>query len=470
MNMKDVRRLKTFLIVLLLFLFQTGAALSAPKNVILFIGDGMGFEQVKAAGMYANGMEGTLSFEAFPQSAGMQTYSADSAVTDSAAAATAMATGFKVNNLVVSMAFPGDGRELETLLEFFQGRNKSTGLVTTSFMTDATPAAFGAHEPTRSIFSEIALDYLNQTRPDILFGGGANGMSAESAQQAGYSVVTDKAGMLSLDTHAVAKVSGQFGNSAFPYEYDGVGPLPHLSDMTSEALAILENDPDGFFLMVEGGLIDHAGHANDIVRNVFETVELAEAVDIAMVWAAGRTDTLILATADHETGGLVVVQNNGQGNVPTVSWSTASHTNANVPLYAWGVNAGLVEGQMNNTDIFHVATHGMVPDRFTFADQADALVNTLYTSNTITVSGIDTAVPISITGGSYSVNGGPYTSEAGTVNNNDTVTVRVTAPASRSATADAALFIGGVSDTFSVATRPASGGGGGGCFIDACSR
>jgi alkaline phosphatase len=267
-------------------------ALSQPRNVILFIGDGMGFEHVKAAGMYANGVDGSLSFEVFPYQGEMTTFSADSSITDSAAAATAMATGFKVNNGVVSMAYPGDGSELETLLEYFKNRGKSTGLVTTTYITHATPAAFGAHEPDRANLSEIGIDYLNQTRPNVLFGGGANGMSSVSAEQAGYTVVSDRSEMELLDTENITFVYGQFGNTNLPYEYEGLGPLPHLSEMTSTTLEILDNDPDGFFLMVEGGRIDHAGHANDIARNVFETVEFSNAVEKAIDWAQKRTDTL----------------------------------------------------------------------------------------------------------------------------------------------------------------------------------
>jgi alkaline phosphatase len=453
MDRSYLRQLQLFLIVLFLLFFATETALSQPKNVILFIGDGMGFEQIKAAGIYANGIEGTLSFETFPDKAEIKTYSANSMITDSAAAATAMATGSKVNNGVISMAFPGDGRELKTQMEFFRDNYKSTGLVTTSYMTDATPAAFGAHEPIRLYLSQIASDYLSQTRPDILFGGGANGMTVTLAEQAGYLVVTNKAEMMSLDTNIITKVSGQFGDSSFPYEYDGVGTLPHLSDMTSKALTILANDPDGFFLMVEGGRIDHAGHSNDIVRNIFETIELAKAVSTAQDWANGRTDTLILVTADHETGGLVVLQNNGQGNLPTVSWSTNGHTGVNVPIYAWGDNAQLVTGQMNNTEIFSVATQDEIPDQFTFIDQTGVTLSTAFTSNTINVSGINIATPISITGGTYSINGGLYTSLNDTVSNGNTVNVRLNSSDSYSTTVNATLIIGGVSDTFSVTTK-----------------
>jgi len=338
-----------------------GAAQSKPKNVIFFIGDGMGPQQVKAGGIYVYGASGALSFESFPYQGQLTTYSANSSVTDSAAAGTALATGYKVNNGVISMAYPAnpdysEGSELPTLLEYFKARGKSTGLVSTAYLTDATPAGFGAHEPTRSNYSQIAGDYLNQTQPNVLFGGGANGMSRSSAEAAGYTVVENKAAMLALDTENVSKVSGQFGSTDLPYEYDGLGSLPHLSEMTATALNILDNDPDGFFLMVEGGRIDDACHSNDFTRTIPEVNEFADAVQAAINWAAGRNDTLIIVAADHETGGLTVLSNNGAGNYPDVSWSGTGHTAANVTVYAWGVNAGFISGVMDNTDIFGVVT------------------------------------------------------------------------------------------------------------------
>jgi alkaline phosphatase len=160
--------------------------------------------------------------------------------------------------------------------------------------------------------------------------------------------------MLALNTETITMTSGQFGDTHLPYEHDGPGSLPHLSEMTEVALDILEGDPDGFFLMVEGGLIDRAGHLNDLQRNIAETIEFASAVDKAIQWSQGCTDTLILVTADHETGGLTVLQNNGQGELPAVSWSTTYHTGVNVPLYAWGVNAELVSGVLDNTDLFDI--------------------------------------------------------------------------------------------------------------------
>ena len=327
---------------------------TSPTNVIFCIGDGMGFEKVKAAGMYAYGEVGGLSFEGFPYQGEVTTHSADSPTTDSAAAATAMATGSKVNNGVISTALPGDGRELYTLLECFKDQGKSTGLVSTTFITHATPAAFGAHEPQRGNLAEIAEDYLNQTRPNVLLGGGGNGMTDAAAEAASYTVVTNRDGLLALDTDNITRVSGQFGDTNLPYEFDGLGDLPHLSEMTTAALKILTKNPTGFFLMIEGGRIDHAGHSNDIERNVYETLEFSRTVQVATDWVQGRTDTLIIVTADHETGGLKVLENNGIGVFPTVSWSTGGHTTTNIPVYAWGPNAACISGVMDNTDFFNV--------------------------------------------------------------------------------------------------------------------
>ena len=325
-------------------------SLPSSRNVIIFIGDGMGTEHVKAGGMFLKGEEGTLSFESFPAHALVATDNARGKTTDSAAAATAIATGRKVDNGVVSVALPGDGSPLETLLERFKSLGRSTGLVTTTFVTHATPAAFGAHRRAREDYAGIAEDYLSKTRPDVLFGG-ARSISPHSASSAGYTVVRDREEMKGLSGKAGLRVSGQFGGDHMPYELDGTGTLPHLSEMTASALDILDDDPEGFFLMVEGGRIDHASHANDAQRMVREVAEFSRAVEEAVEWAAGRSDTLIVVTADHETGGLEVVGTGGKGNAPEVRWGTREHTGKKVPLYAAGVNSGLFAGAMDNTDI-----------------------------------------------------------------------------------------------------------------------
>jgi len=121
------------------------------------------------------------------------------------------------------------------------------------------------------------------------------------------------------------------------------------------ALSVLSNDPDGFFLMVEGGRIDHACHANDIERCVPETLAFSEAVSLIVAWAAGRSDTLVIVTADHETGGLTVLADNGKGVLPDVTWGTGGHTATPVSIYGWGVNASLVTNVFANTQVRGVA-------------------------------------------------------------------------------------------------------------------
>jgi alkaline phosphatase len=330
------------------------------QNIVLFVGDGMGFEQIKAAGIYANGEAGKFKFESFPYQGQVTTYCADQPVTDSAAAGTAIATGKKVNNGVISLKIPGDNSELKTMLEHFQEHGKTTALISTAFISHATPAAFGAHEESRDNYNSIIQDYLTQTKPDILLGG-AKYVTPAQAENTGYTVATDLKSLLEIDTDKTEMFWGQFGEDSMPYEFDGVGDLPHLSDMTRVALDIADNDPDGFFMMVEAGRIDHAGHDNSIEHNIFETIEFAKTIKETLEWAKGRKDTLIIVTADHETGGLQVTEAKGvKGEFPDVTWSTGGHTSVNVPVYAWGYAADQFTGVMDNTDFYLMITDPIV--------------------------------------------------------------------------------------------------------------
>ncbi|NIM78721.1 MAG: hypothetical protein GTO20_08020 [Candidatus Aminicenantes bacterium] len=326
----------------------------------------MGLEHIRAAGMYLNGKPGTLIFESFPYQGLVTTYSANNGVTDSAAAASAIATGKKVNNGTISMAYPGDGNELTTLLEYYSSLGKSTGLVTRTYITHATPAAFGAHEPHRSNLNEIAIDYFTQTRPTLLFGGGGFGVSSELAQENGYTVVFTKEELEALSPTVYLKVSGQFGYGNMPYEYSFPANLPTLREMTETALAILGKNRKGFFLMVEGGRIDHASHANNIENTVKEIIGFHAAVSYGYEWAMVRNDTFIVVTADHETGGLEALENNGKGNLPDVVWGSAGHTGKDVGIYAYGARGADIEGLIDNTDIYSVL---LIPT-FTLAVQS----------------------------------------------------------------------------------------------------
>ena len=374
---------KSHLLVLFVVLLLPGpVSWAAVKNVILMIGDGMGFEHIEAASLYAYGEEGKLSFEQYYRGE-VTTHSANSYrvsdhATDSAAAATAMATGQKVNNDVISEQ---SRKPIKTILEHLQEKGKATGLVTTVPITHATPAGFGTHNRDRDNYRDIANDYMTQTRPNLLFGAyykNGRGMTIEKAKQSEYAVATTKQQMLDMvgpidnNSTEVFYLAGLFSPEEMPWEYYYYHPhkilfplddretvpdydtIPHLSEMTSAALRVLDNDPDGFFLMVEGGMIDCAAHDNIIELNVFETLEFDRAFRAVMDWAQEREDTLIVVTADHECGGLKVVESNRRGFMPEVFWGTKEHIGVNVPIYVVGEGAREFVGVIDNTDIFKI--------------------------------------------------------------------------------------------------------------------
>ena len=373
----------------IVLVLAAGAAAAQPANVIVMIGDGMGPEHVRAASFFVHGREGALFMESLPHHAEVATcpyYSvptnADPAkvaakVTDSAAAGTAIATGRKVYNGVISAAIPGDGRPLPTLLEASKAAGRKTGLVTTSYLTDATPSVFGAHVKARAMGKDIAEQYLKDSRPNVLLGGPDKSknvpLTKEGGEAAGYRVVTDRAGLQALVAEPPEHILGIFGaGGPMCYEFDHATTtrkdydrIPHLSEMTKAALDILSRSDKGFFLMVEGACIDKASHGNHLERAVYETVEYDKAVRAVVEWASKRDDTLVLVTADHETGGLKVVEGKAAGTMPAVTWSSKGHTSANVPLWGIGPGSEKIAGTLDNTDVFRLASGTFeAPTRF----------------------------------------------------------------------------------------------------------
>ena len=323
-------------------------------SVIFCIGDGMGYEQVEAAKAYLSGGTDSLVFENFPVKGSQSTYCSDSSITDSAASATAMATGRKVNKGVISKAIPGSGSDLISVLEIAGNNGMRTGFVTTTAVTHATPAAFASHAEDRTSYDEIFTDYMKNKHLDLLMGGGGSsyGIDEETAVEYGFSVLTDRTEMLDMTDTEAERIAGFFGDDHIPYEYDGVGEYPHLSEMAEFAFNFLDEDPDGFFLLIEGGRIDHACHDNDIERAVHEVIEFESTIEQIKSLIEERDDIILIVTADHETGGLQVVTDNGQGNYPTVSWSTDYHTGIDVPYYIWGSSSSDYEGIQDNSDYF----------------------------------------------------------------------------------------------------------------------
>jgi alkaline phosphatase len=316
-----------------------------PK-VILFIGDGMGFRHVEAGSLYAYGGVGLTNMESLPYHGRITTASV-SGVTDSAAAATTMATGQKTINGYLGMDV--QAQVLQNIRELAASRGLSTGIVTTDSLTGATPAAFMAHVDSRGESEEIAAQ-IALDPPDVLLGGGKPVIEGALT---GY--VAD---YLYTQTDLLAwqydgdPVVGLFGTATLPYVADAAVDVPSLAEMTRLALDHLSNDANGFFLMVEGARIDHASHANDELRVHPETAAFDEAIGEALTWAATQDDVTILVTADHECGGLSYT---GSTAVDTTDFRWGLHSNADVPVYGYGTPAATVDGQrLQNTWIYSV--------------------------------------------------------------------------------------------------------------------
>ncbi|GAB6257138.1 alkaline phosphatase [Peribacillus sp. N1] len=287
------------------------------KNVIFLIGDGMGVSYTSAY-RYLKDNPGTKAAERTEFDkylVGQQmTYPEDSAqnITDSASAATAMSAGVKTYNAAI--AVDNDKSEVKTVLEAAKEKGKATGLVATSEITHATPASFGAHDENRKNMNSIADDYYNDLirgkhKIDVLLGGGKSNFVrpevnlAKAFEKDGYSYVTDKNQMLKDKNE---QVLGLFASEGLPKMIDRPSETPSLADMTSSAIQRLNKDKDGFFLMVEGSQVDWAGHDNDIVGAMSEMEDFEKAYKAAMEFAKKDKHTLVVATADHSTGGFSI--------------------------------------------------------------------------------------------------------------------------------------------------------------------
>lgn len=251
------------------------------------------------------------------------TYSADSDITDSAAAGTAMSTGEKTNNGVIGL--DTEGNELETILEASQEDGKATGLVATSTITHATPAAFASHVDDRNNETEIARQML-ANEVDVILGGGKNNFLPisqggnqeelnliEQAEEQGYEFVETRSQLLDNKQIAVKKgekLLGLFADDALaPELHRAETEEPSLAEMTETAIDILKEDKGGFFLMVEGSQIDWAGHDNDAGWAMSEVEAFEAAVKEAIDFAKQDGETLVVVAADHDTGGMTTGSN-----------------------------------------------------------------------------------------------------------------------------------------------------------------
>lgn len=306
------------------------------KNVIVLIGDGMGPSYMTSYRYFKDNPK-TKSMDpiAFdPYLVGMQTtYPEDEHenIADSAATATAMSAGIKTYNNAI--AVDNDHTEVKTILEEAKSIGKSTGLVATSEITHATPAAFGAHDVSRKNMNAIADDYYNELingkhKMDVLLGGGQKNFVrsdrnlVEEFKKDGYSYVTNR-NELKKDRNT--QVLGLFAPGGMDKMIDRNTKTPSLSEMTESAIQRLSKNKKGFFLMVEGSQIDWAGHDNDIVAAMSEMEDFEKAFETAINFAKKDKNTLVVTTADHSTGGLSVGAN-GEYNFLPESLRAAKRT------------------------------------------------------------------------------------------------------------------------------------------------
>ena len=329
-----------------------------PKNIILLIGDGTGFNQIALSRMAIAGYDSRLYLDKLPFTGISLTHSADNIVTDSAAAATAWSTGHKTNNKFLSIK--PNKEVLQTLPEKLYRKGFLSGLVATSSITHATPAAFYAHVDNRYKEKEIARQ-LQGSSIDIALGGGKKFFDIDQENINYLYNLND----LPKDGPGTSKrVIGLFAN-------DGIRrseASPTQLAMTSAAIEHLlsrTSNCSGFFLMSEGSQIDWAGHDNDAKKMIEEFRDFDATIKEVIKFINKNKNTLLIVTADHETGGLQILKRSK--NLIKVQWGTGSHTAGPVGVFSYGPGAENFEGTMDNTDI-----HNKILNLLSFSDLEDS--------------------------------------------------------------------------------------------------
>lgn len=316
------------------------------KNVIVLIGDGMGPAQVYS--LILTSQEKT-AFERFPYSGFSITKSASNEITDSAAGGTAIAVGKKTTNNMVGMT--PDSIPVPSMLEMFAERGKKTGVVVTCSVTHATPADFIAHNITRKDNEGIALEIANKPMLDVLFGGGKKYFTERQDGLDLYNTMWDN-GWNIYDS--LSQITDNQARTMVLTCRKHMVKAPErgnfLPEATAKAIEMLDNE-NGFFLMVEGSQIDFACHDNDSTTLVEEMKDFNRTLNVVLDFAERDGNTLVVVTADHETGGLTIVDPQGKYTRTDFKWSTGSHSAVFVPVFSFGPGAEKFSGIMDNTEI-----------------------------------------------------------------------------------------------------------------------
>jgi alkaline phosphatase len=409
---------------------------TGPKNVIIMIADGGGFNHYKSADYYNCGRSPCQPYEGFPVRLAMSTYPyggsydanlvwrsfnyVDKGFTDSAAAATAMATGVKTRNKTLGL--DTNGRPVLNLSERAKQLGKAAGVITTVFFDDATPAGFVIHNGARSNLTQIADDMLDSNSVDCIMGAGHPFYDSDGrqAQEPNYKYISEKtwanlknglAGdsanpwtLVQTRAEFQALANGKTPNRVFgliqvfdttqqkrsgdalaaPYQVPLTQTVPTLAEMTNAALNVLNNDPNGFFIMIEGGAVDWTAHANESGRLIEEMDDFNKSIEAVIRWidtSSNWNETLVIITADHETGHITGpgsgqtdrgfvwndIVNNGPGKLPGIEWHSKNHTNSLVPFFAKGAGAEKFKKTIDGND----------PVRGPYIDNTD-IANTIF--------------------------------------------------------------------------------------------
>ncbi len=404
-------------VLALVIILWASAVQAAAKNVILMISDGLGYNTIKATDYFTGS---TAVYESFPVRYAVSTYSAGLPEkpaagyntvlawglpeylkfrpTDSASAATAMATGVKNYDGVLNLST--SGQPLKTITEIANDFQKSSGVVTNVQWSHATPAGMFAHNASRNNYAAIAMEMVGSSSPLKVIMGAGNPNYDDNGEPAsktadyvggtatwnnlvngthnGFTLLQTKSEFekLANGTTIYDKVVGTFETNttaqqartsppkvAAPENPSGVAfnsNVPSLATMTLGALNVLTQDQDGFFLMIEGGAVDWASHANQLGRMIEEQQDFNEAVEAVVTWIeahGGWSRNLLIVTADHETGNLwgpagvyTDIVDYGKGNLPGAQFYSGEHTNALVPLFAKGAGSELFAAYADKID------------------------------------------------------------------------------------------------------------------------
>lgn len=318
-----------------------------PKNVIMMIGDGMGVAHVYA-GYTANG--GHLFLDNFKYIGFSKTQSSNKYITDSAAGGTALSTGHKTYNGAIGVN--NDTVAIETILEMAEKKGLATGLVSTSAITHATPASYIAHQGSRGSYEDIAADFL-KTDIDVFIGGGYKHFAerkdkrdlTKELQANGYQVLRNMDDIAKVKSGKLAGLTADEHNEVYPTR------KMNLPLSTQTALNILDQNKKGYFIMIEGSQIDWGAHQNNTIYIVNEMLDFDRTIGKALEFAAKDGETLIVVTADHETGGFALVGGDMKTGKVKGAFTTGEHTGVMVPVFAYGPGAENFTGVMKNTDI-----------------------------------------------------------------------------------------------------------------------